>query len=110
MKWINTLLSAARKIGRDPCPGASLEKWVRDAGFEDVEHRRFRFPVGPWPRDPALKEIGMYNLAQVLQGLEAFSLRLFCDVLGWRQEEVLVLTSKVRKELKNMNIHAQFDL
>lgn len=110
MKWINTLLSAARKIGRDPCPGASLEKWVRDAGFEDVVHQRFRFPVGPWPRDPALKEIGMYNLAQVLQGLEAFSLRLFCDVLGWRQEEVLVLTSKVRKELKNMNIHAQFDL
>ncbi|KAH8904120.1 S-adenosyl-L-methionine-dependent methyltransferase [Coniochaeta sp. PMI_546] len=109
MKWINTLLEAARKIGRDPCPGASLEKWVKNAGFQDVVHQKFRFPVGPWPRDPKLKEIGMYNLTQVLQGLEGFSLRLFCDVLGWQQEEVLVLTSKVRKELKNMSIHAQFD-
>ncbi|OIW25664.1 S-adenosyl-L-methionine-dependent methyltransferase [Coniochaeta ligniaria NRRL 30616] len=109
IKWINTLLDAARKIGRDPCPGASLDKWVRDAGFQDVVHQKFRFPVGPWPKDPKLKEVGMYNLSQVLQGLEAFSLRLFCDVLGWQQEEVLVLTSKVRKELRNMSIHSQFD-
>ncbi|RYP28266.1 hypothetical protein DL767_007296 [Monosporascus sp. MG133] len=109
LKWINTLLKAARKIDRDPCPGVSLEKWVKEAGFKNVTHHRFRFPIGPWPRDPKMKEIGMYNLSQVLQGLEGFSLRLFCDVLGWRQEEVLVLTSKVRKELKNRSIHAQFD-
>ncbi|RYO99593.1 hypothetical protein DL763_001412 [Monosporascus cannonballus] len=110
MKWINTLLEAARKIDRDPCPGISLEKWVKEAGFKNVTHHRFRFPIGPWPRDPKMKEIGMYNLSQVLQGLEGFSLRLFCDVLGWQQEELLVLTSKVRKELKNRSIHAQFDL
>ncbi|RYP02577.1 hypothetical protein DL764_005751 [Monosporascus ibericus] len=109
-KWINLLIGAARKIGRDPCPGVSLEKWVKEAGFKNVTHHRFRFPVGPWPRDPDMKEIGMYNLTQVLQGLEGFSLRLFCDVLGWRQEEVVVLTSKVRKELKSRHIHAQFDL
>ncbi|KAK1765975.1 S-adenosyl-L-methionine-dependent methyltransferase [Phialemonium atrogriseum] len=109
IKWINTLLSAARKIGRDPCPGVKLEERVREAGFKNVTHRRFKFPVGPWPKDRNMKEIGMYNLAQVLQGLEAFSLRLFCDVLGWQKEEVLVLTSKVRKELKSPAIHAQFD-
>lgn len=104
------LLGAARKIGRDPCPGASLEKWVTEAGFHDVTHHRFKFPIGPWPRDAKLKDVGMYNLTQVLGGLEAFSLRLFCDVLGWRKEEVLLLTSKVRKELKNLKLHAQFDL
>lgn len=104
------LLSAARKIGRDPCPGASLDKWVKDAGFTEVVHHKFKFPIGPWARDRKLKEIGMYNISQVLNGLEAFSLRLFCDVLGWRQEEVLVLTSKVRKELKNSNLHSQIDL
>ncbi|RYP50043.1 hypothetical protein DL768_004329 [Monosporascus sp. mg162] len=110
MKWINTLLGAARKIDRDPCPGVSLEKWVKEAGFKNVTHHRFKFPIGPWPRDPKMKEIGMYNLSQVLQGLEGFSLRLFCGVLGWQREELLVLTSMVRKELKNRSIHAQFDL
>lgn len=47
---------------------------------------------------------------QVLGGLEAFSLRLFCAVLGWKREEVLVLLSKVRSELKGLSIHAAFDL
>lgn len=109
-QFVDLLVVACDKIGRDPVPGLSLEKWVKDAGFVDVVHKKFRFPIGTWPKDPKLKEVGMYNLAQSLQGLEAFSLRLLCDVLKWRQEEVLVLTSKVRKELKDMKIHPQYDL
>lgn len=109
LKWINMLLEAARKTGRDPCPGVGLEEWVRNAGFENVAHHKFRFPIGPWAKDGKMKEVGMFNLAQVLGGLEAFSLRLFCQVLGWKKEEVLVLTSMVRKELKNLKMHGQFD-
>jgi len=75
-----------------------------------VAHHKFKFPIGPWAKDRKLKEIGMYNLSQVLNGLEGFSLRLFCDVLGWQQEEVLVLTSQVRKELKDLSIHVFMDL
>jgi hypothetical protein len=74
-----------------------------------VTHQKFRFPIGSWPKDPKMKQIGMYNIAQVLSGLEGFSLRLFCHVLGWKREEVLVLLAKVRKELKSPEIHAQFD-
>lgn len=110
LTWINTLLDAARKTGREPSPGPKLEKWVTDAGFTKVTHQRFRFPIGPWAKDPHLKEIGRWNLMQVLGGLEAFSLRLFCAVLGWKREEVLVLLSKVRSELKGLSIHAAFDL
>lgn len=47
---------------------------VEDAGFRNVVHQKFRLPVGPWPKDPGLESVGMYNLAQVLDGLEAFSL------------------------------------
>jgi hypothetical protein len=83
---------------------------MRDAGFADVTHQRFRFPLGAWPKDPKMKEIGMFNYAQVMGGLEAFSLRLFCHVLGWKAEEVLVLLAKVRAELKDPKLHVQFDL
>lgn len=103
-------MDAARKIERDPAPGLGLEGWVRDAGFVNVKHEKFRFPLGQWPKDAHMKTIGQYNLAQVMAGLEAFSLRLFCHVLGWQKEEVLVLISKVRKELRDPNLHAQFDL
>lgn len=66
--------------------------------------------MGPWPKDPKLKEIGLYNLTQASEGLEAFSLRLFTGMLKWTQEAVLVLLAKVRKDLKNPNIHSQVDL
>ncbi|KAL2198336.1 S-adenosyl-L-methionine-dependent methyltransferase [Corynascus similis CBS 632.67] len=107
--WINTLLEAARKIGREPCPGPKLEGWVKDAGFTNVTHHRFRFPIGTWPKDPKMKQVGMYNISQVMTGLEGFSLRLYCDVLGWKKDEVLVLLAQVRSELKDPKIHAQFD-
>ncbi|KAK4151117.1 S-adenosyl-L-methionine-dependent methyltransferase [Chaetomidium leptoderma] len=109
LKWITALLEAANKLGREPCTGPRLDGWVRDAGFTKVTHQRFRVPIGAWPKDRRMKELGMYNIAQVLSGLEAFSLRLFCNVLGWQENEVLVLLSHVRRELKSPGLHAQFD-
>ncbi|KAL2268809.1 hypothetical protein VTJ83DRAFT_3655 [Remersonia thermophila] len=108
-QWITALISTSNKIGRDPQPGLSLERWVREAGFKKVEHRKFRLPIGGWAKDADLKQLGTYNLAQLLSGLEAFSLRLFCNVLGWSKEQLMVLLTDVRKELKNPNLHAQFD-
>lgn len=109
MKWINTFLEASHKAGRDPQPGPRLEGHLRDAGFVNVKHHRFKLPIGPWPKDPHLKDVGLCNLAQILDGLEAFSLRLFCEGLKWTEEEVLVLMAGVRKELKSGTIHAMFD-
>jgi hypothetical protein len=47
---------------------------------------------------------------QLLEGLEAFSLRLYTGVLGWKWEELQVLLAGVRQDMKNPAIHAQFDL
>jgi len=74
LKWDNYFLQAAGKLGRDPSPGPKLEDWVNDAGFQNVVHRRFKFLLGPWPLDPYKKDLGLCNLAQVLDGLEGFSL------------------------------------
>jgi len=110
LTWISTLLDAARSLGRDPNPGSKLEGWVRDAGFENVVHKRYKIPIGPWARDPMLKEIGMLNYQQVYGGLEGLTLRLYTNVLKWKEEEVMVLLGKVRQDLKNPRIHAMFDL
>ncbi|KAL2137362.1 hypothetical protein VTI74DRAFT_3302 [Chaetomium olivicolor] len=109
MAWTNLFLEAARKTGREPSPGPRLERWVRDAGFINVKHEVFRFPVGPWPKDPRLKMVGKFNVLQILEGLEAFSLRLFTSVLGWKQEEVMVLNAGVRDELKSGAFHAHYN-
>lgn len=110
LTWINTLLDAARQLQREPCPGPLQKGWVEDAGFVNVRHEVFKIPIGPWARDAHMKDIGLCNLAQVLEGLEGFSLRLFCGVLKWPEEEVLVLLAKVRKELKGGEFHGIFNL
>ena len=132
-KWITTLIDAAYGFGRDPCPGSKLEGWMKDAGFENVQHEKFRLPIGPWAKDGHLvcstrqcadasdmvdmdlltqeqKTIGAWNLVQIEDGLEGFTLRLFTQFLGWTAEEVHVLLANVRKDLRDPRIHAQFDM
>lgn len=50
-----------------------------------------------------------WNLVQIEEGLEAFTLRLFTTVLGWAIEDVQLLLAGVRKDIRNPKIHAQFD-
>ena len=110
MRWITTLLSASESFGRGPRPGPKLKGWMETAGFRNIGHRKIKLPVGPWPKDPHHKEVGTYNLTQALMGLEAFTLRLFCNVLGWTEEEVTALLVGARQELKSPRIHSMFDL
>ncbi|KAK1721474.1 hypothetical protein CaCOL14_011923 [Colletotrichum acutatum] len=109
--WNQTFVETLDKIGRDPRPGPKLEGWVRGhGGFEHVAHHKFKTPIGPWARHRHFKDQGLLNLAQILEGLEGFSLKLLCGVLGRSKEEVLVQLAEVRRELKTGVFHALLDL
>lgn len=109
-KWNHDFASAAQKVGRTVQPGPQLENWVREAGFEDVYHEKVPLPLGIWPKNKKLKDIGAFNLVQLKDGLEGFSLRLFTHALGWAPEELQDLLGKVRKDLGDKTIHAQNDM
>ena len=108
-KYIHIFMDAAKSFGRDSKPGPQLEGWMKDAGFENVVAEKFRLPIGPWPKDKDLKTIGSWNLVQLEDGLEGFTLRLFTQHLDWKIEEVGVMLAKVRKDLRDPRIHAQYD-
>jgi SAM-dependent methyltransferase len=109
LKWTHTLLDGFRSLGKEPCPGPKLHGWLTDAGFENVTTRKFSFPFGAWAKDPRLKELGMINLVQFMNGIEAFSLRLLMDHAGMDIDEINDLLDKVRVDLLNKKIHAQMD-
>lgn len=46
-----------------------------------------------------MKEIGEWNLVNMLDGLEGFTFRLWTKVLGWSVEEVEAFLIGVRKDL-----------
>ncbi|KAF1993125.1 S-adenosyl-L-methionine-dependent methyltransferase [Amniculicola lignicola CBS 123094] len=108
-QYIGMLIESARRAGKEPSPGPKLEGWIRDSGFQNVTHKKIRLPVGPWPKDQDQKDVGLFNLVQCIDGLQAFSMRLFTSTLGWQPEEVEVLCARVRTELKNKSAHRLLD-
>ncbi|KAB8277983.1 S-adenosyl-L-methionine-dependent methyltransferase [Aspergillus minisclerotigenes] len=57
-------------------------------------------PVGPWPKDPRLKELGRWMQIQTMDAIEPLSLALFTRVLGWSEQESRILFSKARQGFK----------
>ena len=50
-RYYKEVLGAFEKVGYCTRPGPSLEKWFHEAGFEDIHVRRYKAPLGTWPRD-----------------------------------------------------------
>lgn len=109
-RWSKTLAEGMNKFGMDANPGPRLEGWVREAGFEDVQTTVLPYPVGTWPKDKRMKEIGAYNLVHFLDGLEPISLRCFVHGVGWSLEEVQVFLAQLKPEFKKKDKRLQHNL
>ncbi|KAL1961756.1 hypothetical protein VTN77DRAFT_1082 [Rasamsonia byssochlamydoides] len=78
---------------------------MEKAGFVDVKESVFKVPIGPWPKDPKMKEIGRFQQVQQIQAIESYTPALFSRYLGWNNAEIQVLLAKARKELKDPSLH-----
>lgn len=56
---------------------------MESAGFTNIAVREFKIPIGPWPEDRKMRNIGAYQLVAMLEGLEALTLRLWTKYLDW---------------------------
>ncbi|KAI8289854.1 putative methyltransferase tdiE [Colletotrichum sp. SAR11_57] len=106
MRWDRLFMQACDMLGREHSPGPKLEGWIRQAPFTNVRCHHFKIPLGPWPKDLHMKDLGWCNLIQTLEGLDAFTLKLFRSVLGWTEEAVQDLLDEVRQELEKKTYHA----
>ena len=71
-------LRAGRRLDIQP----HIKGWIAKAGFVDVVEERFKWPIGDWPADPKLKEIGKWNATQWNLGIESWSIRLLTQQHG----------------------------
>ncbi|KAJ4193962.1 hypothetical protein NW767_010202 [Fusarium falciforme] len=103
--WCSQLVAGIEKFGK-PIDGApTWKKKLEEAGFQDVQQEILKLPIGGWPKDPKLKELGKYQLIQQIQGAESYTPAVFSRVLGWSDEEIQVLIAKVRKQFNDPTIH-----
>jgi hypothetical protein len=57
--------------------GATLREVYERVGFVDIHQKSVKMPIGGWPRDPDLKEVGLMWAANLHEGLGGFSYQLF---------------------------------
>lgn len=95
-------------------PGPLIEGWLKDAGFVDVQVQKILLPLGPWPKDKHMKEIGAINHVQISKGFEGFCYGMLThlpeDAGGpWNADEIEVFLAQLRKDMTNKKIHGVYD-
>ncbi|KAK1534136.1 methyltransferase domain-containing protein [Colletotrichum costaricense] len=109
-EWTKLVMEAAATMGRPVNVAASFKQMLEGAGFVDVEEKKAIWPYNPWPKDPKLKELGLWAQASAGSGIEAASMALFTRVLNWTKEEATVFIAEVRNEHKKIGVHAYYDV
>ncbi|KAF5861429.1 hypothetical protein ETB97_000309 [Aspergillus alliaceus] len=104
-EYIDNINKAGEITGRPMNVAPLLQTWMNNAGFEDVTERVYVLPYGPWPKDPKLKEIGRWQYVQAPEGVEAYGLRLYTQVLGWPESEAKLHQALVKQQLRNKALH-----
>jgi hypothetical protein len=59
-----------------------MRKGIEDAGFINVVEKIFKTPIGEWPADPKLRELGRWVLLGFDVGLEGYAMATFTRVMG----------------------------
>ncbi|GME63079.1 Methyltransferase type 11 [Neofusicoccum parvum] len=103
-------IEACGKMGRTARPGPRLKGWMREAGYRNVVEKVYKLPIGMWPQDGRLKQIGSLMMVNYLESLEAMTFALFTSVFGWSIEEIQVFLAGVRKDVRRKDVHAYFHI
>ncbi|RPA77275.1 S-adenosyl-L-methionine-dependent methyltransferase [Ascobolus immersus RN42] len=104
-KYHNLLSDIGHKVGQRMDISPEMKSYVENAGFQQVDEFKGKLPVGAWPKDEALKTIGLVAQEIVQTGVEAFGLAGFTRVLGWEPKKAKDFCEQVRADYNNRKIH-----
>lgn len=95
-RWGSIFLQYSEKTGRPFNVSGQWESKLDKAGFSHIQSESFHLPIGGWPDDEKLREIGFYNGLAFEVGLEGFTTYICTETLGWGLEEARALIKETR--------------
>ncbi|KAF7864547.1 hypothetical protein EAF04_006679 [Stromatinia cepivora] len=98
---------AARISGRPRGVAHLQPEKLRKLGFVDVKVKEFGIPMGTWPDDKIERTIGKLWLVSALSSLEAYTLRLLTQALGWDEEEVRRRCMICGEDMRRVSLDAE---
>ncbi|KAF4813353.1 Secondary metabolism regulator LAE1 [Colletotrichum siamense] len=111
-RWARLFFEAFDRLGKTAKQHRDhgIKKNLEAAGFVDVVEKKWPVPIGPWPKDPILKEVGTCLLEFLDEGLEGFGTFLAKEIMGWEYAEIVVFMAEMRKALKDSQLQPRIDL
>ncbi|KAF3767016.1 S-adenosyl-L-methionine-dependent methyltransferase [Cryphonectria parasitica EP155] len=109
-QWGRFFEEGGKKIGRSfiVVEEGIQKKAMEEAGFVDIQEWELKAPVGGWPQDKKLKELGTWAQTSLLADIEGLVLFVANVINGWTREEVLVYIAHLRREVRSNKHHAYF--
>ncbi|QSS58216.1 hypothetical protein I7I51_07639 [Histoplasma capsulatum] len=104
------IIEGRNKLQKPFCGATICTQRMGKAGFVNIKIQRFKIPIGPWSEGNKLKQLGIFALQDILEGLEAFSLHVFTQGLQWSMDELQVCLALVRDDLKREELHIYREL
>lgn len=80
-RWGDLIFQAGDNIGRTYRTAYGTKQWMEEVGFINVVEKKHKFPIGTWPADPRMKELGMWFRAYFEDGMEGYAMALLTRVL-----------------------------
>ncbi|KAI5464314.1 S-adenosyl-L-methionine-dependent methyltransferase [Mariannaea sp. PMI_226] len=104
--FFNKVREGLLNLGIDMNASAVHPQYTEVVGFTNLSQIRRPYPVGGWPRDPALKAIGKQIHEILTTGLHAIAVGPLTRGLGWSSDQVNMLIADTYKALQDPSVHA----
>ena len=107
-RWVGLYIEGGGRLGRDMLAPRRYKRWMEEAGFVDVAEERLAIPGNAWPRGRDQKLLGLWQMTNFLDGLQAVSMTIFTRGLGWSPEAVELFLVDVRRDIRSLGVHFYF--
>ncbi|KAI9787829.1 MAG: hypothetical protein M1816_007396 [Peltula sp. TS41687] len=105
LELVDRMNEASEKFGRPMGLAPQIKTLMESAGFTNVSQKIFKVPLSPWPKDKKMKELGNWGQLATLESLQAYTLKLFTNVLGMEAVEAELLIKDAGTDVKDRSIH-----
>ena len=107
--WEEEWTRGVQRIGlQGACDPELVMSQMRAAKLVNVHTKYFKMPIGPWPKDPKLRQAGIFGLVNLLDGLHGLSVKIFTELLGYSTEELEILLMECRQEVRKRSVHSYY--
>jgi hypothetical protein len=71
---------------------------------ENTADKPLKIPIGPWAKDPWLKELGRYEQLHMQMSVASHTPALFTRVWSWTEPQVQLLIEGVKREFRSRDL------